>query len=179
MDCLRSAWDAGKTCCGPKTFYVLVAATLGVFVLAVGLAVALPVHLRGGEPRVLLHSLPVVPAATVQVQGDSHSLVHIQEGINVDGHGGHQRIGGPTRHWGLVVAVGICSLLCIVALTHQVWRFVTFRPRAAELPVVDQLEQVRLLRVMEAQCRDQMSREMAALMSQYAGSLQGQAGGTT
>ena len=44
--------------------------------------------------------------------------------------------------------------------------------------MVDQLEQVRLLRVMEAQCRDQMSREMAALMSQCAGSLQGLAGGT-
>ena len=120
MDCLRSAWDAGKTCCGPKTFYVLVAATLGVFVLAVGLAVALPIHLRGSEARVLLHSLPVAPATTVQVQGDSHSLVHIQEGINVNGRGGRPSIGGPIRHWGLVVAVGICSFLCIIALAHQV-----------------------------------------------------------
>ena len=26
MDCLRSVWQAGKSCCGPKTFYSLVAA---------------------------------------------------------------------------------------------------------------------------------------------------------
>ena len=45
MDCLRSVWQAGKTCCGPKTFYSLVVAALGVLLLAVGLAIALPIHL--------------------------------------------------------------------------------------------------------------------------------------
>ena len=178
MDCLRSVWEAGKTCCGPKTFYTVVAATVGVLLLSVGLVIALPIHLRGHGARVLVHSLPVAPATTVQVQGDSHSLVHIQEGIDASGPGGRPSIGGPIRHWGLVVAVGICSLLCIIALTHQVWRFVTFRPRTAEVPLLSPVEEARHLQVMEAQYRDQMSREMAVLMSQRSGGLQGLAGWT-
>ena len=178
MDCLRSVWEAGKTCCGPKTFYAVVAATVGVLLLSVGLVIALPIHLRGQGARVLVHSLPVVPATTVQVQGDSHSLVHIQEGIDASGRGGRPSIGGPIRHWGLVVAVGICSFLCIIALAHQVWRFVTFRPRTAEGSLLGPVEEARQIRVMEAQCREHMARELAQIMSRNSVDLQGLSGAT-
>ena len=107
MDCLRKGWNAGKTCCGPKTFYTVVAVVVGTLLLAACLAIAIPIHLRDEqEVRAIIRALPALPAATVQVQGASHSLVHFQEGIDVGGKDGSPRIGGPIRHWGLVLAVG-------------------------------------------------------------------------
>ena len=174
MDCLHRSWDAGKTCCGPKTFYTVVAVAVGALLLAACLAIAIPIHLRDGqELQAVIRALPALPAATVQVQGPSHSLVHFQEGIDVGGKDGSPRIGGPIRHWGLVVAVGICSLLCVVVLARQVWRFVTFRPRTAELPLTDPMEEVRQLLLVEAQGRERRDRQLAQIRARDSALLQG------
>ena len=169
MDCLRSVWQAGKSCCGPKTFYALVAGSVGLVLLAGMLAIVVPLHLRGDASWVLVDSTPVSPAGKVQVQGDSHSLVHIQEGIDTGGHSGRQGVRGPIRHLGLVVAVRICSILLIVALVHQVWRFVTFHSRTAKVPPREPLEEAQRQRVMEAQYREFMERQLAEYVSRKQG----------
>ena len=46
------------------------------------------------------------------------------------------------------------------------WRFVTFRPRTAEVPLRDPMEEAQHQRDMEAQYREFMGREMAVFMSQ-------------
>ena len=169
MDCLQSVWQAGKSCCGPKTFYALVAGSVGLLLLAGVLAIVVPLHLPGDTSRVLVVSTPVSPTNNVQIQGDSHSLVHIQEGIDISGHSGSPGVRGPICHLGLVVAVGICSILFVVALVHQVWRFVTFRPRTAKVPPREPLEEAQHQRVMEAQYREYMERKLAEYVSRRQG----------
>ena len=166
MDCLRSVWQAGKSCCGPKTFYALVAGSVGLLLLAGVLAIVVPLHLCGDASRVKVVSTPVLPTNNVQVQGDSHSLVHIQEGIDTSGHSGSPGVRGPIRHLGLVVGVGICCILFVVASAHQMWRFVTFRPQTAEVPLREPMEEAQHQRDMEAQYREFMGREMPVFMSQ-------------
>ena len=160
-------WEAGKSCCGPKRFYALVVGTGGLLLLAVGTAIAVPLHLRVDATQVLVASTPVSLLGNVQVQGDSHSLVHIQEGIDTSiGHSGRPGVRGPIRHLGLVVGVGICCILFVVASAHQMWRFVTFRPRTAEVPLREPMEEAHHQRDMEAQYREYMGREMAMFVSQ-------------
>ena len=167
MDCLRTVWQAGKSCCGPKTFYALVAGTVGLLLLAVGTAIAVPLHLRVDATQVLVASTPISLLGNVQVQGASHSLVHIQEGIDTSiGHSGRPGVRGPIRHLGLVVGVGICCILFVIASAHQMWRFVTFRPPTAKVPPRDPMEEAQHQWDMEAQYREFMGREMAVFMSQ-------------
>ena len=167
MDCLRSVWQAGKSCCGPKTFYALVAGTGGLLLLAVGIAIAVPLHLRVDATQVLVASTPVSLLGNVQVLRDSHSLVHIQEEIDTSsGHSGRPGVRGPIRHLGLVVGVGICCILFVIASAHQMWRFVMILPRTAEVPLRDPMEEAQHQRDMEAQYREFMGREMPVFMSQ-------------
>ena len=101
----------------------------------------------------------------IQVQGYSHSLVHIQEDIvTTDNHSGSARVQGPIRHLGLIV--GICCILFIIVSAHQMLRFATFRPRTPEVAPVDPLLEAQHQLVMEAQYREHMGREMAKFMAQ-------------
>ena len=52
---------------------------------AVALGIVVPLCLWEEEPRVLVTTPPPMLRGKVQVQGDSHFLVHIQEGIATQG----------------------------------------------------------------------------------------------
>ena len=63
----------------------------------------------------------LVPVGNVQVQGPSHSLVHIQEGIQAgDAQNGGGSPGSSDRicHLGMLVVVGVCCVSFLILLGH-------------------------------------------------------------
>ena len=89
-----------------------------------------------------------------------HSLVHIVSG---EGPSGGQGVRDSIRHLGLIVAVGVCCVLFLVLLAHQLCWFVEFRPRTAKRVERDPLEVAQHRMVMEAQLLKQMGIEMRRL----------------
>ena len=91
MCILQGCWEAAKSCCGPKQLYVAVG-VLGVLALAAMVSgVVVPLQRRAAVVMTLAPCPLLVPVGNVQVQGPSHSLVHIQEGIAA----GDARSGSP------------------------------------------------------------------------------------
>ena len=64
------------------------------------------------------------------------------------------------------MGVGICCISFVIASAHQMWRFMTFRPRTAEVSPVDPQLDAQHQRVMEAQYREHMGREMEKFLAQ-------------
>ena len=114
-------------------------------------------------------TLPTTLQGNVQVQGDSHLLVHIQEGITAsDNHSGGAGVRGPIGHLGLIVVVGVCCILFVTLLVHQLLRCVNFRPRTVEVVPGDPLVEDHHRVVMEAQLRGHMGLEMRKFLAQRA-----------
>ena len=132
-----------------------------VLVSALVIVIVVPIQQRAATPT---PQLTPIPGGNVQVQGASHSLVHIQEGI-VDGAGPSGKLGvrDPIRHLGLIVVVGVCCIWLIMLLVHQLLRFVAFHPRTVEVEPLGPLEVAEHQLVMEAQLRKQMGIEMRRL----------------
>ena len=45
MGCLRRAWEAGKSCCGPKRFYAVVGGIVALLFVGVVLSIVVPLRL--------------------------------------------------------------------------------------------------------------------------------------
>ena len=166
---LLECWEAAKNCCGPKRLYAT-AGVLGVLVLAAVVSgVVVPLRRRAAaaaEAAVVTTSAPgplLVTGGNVQVQGLSHSLVHIQEGITAgDARSRSGSLGGSDRicHLGLLVVIGVCCVSFLILLGYQLMQF---RPRTAEMPDKGPEEAARRWEVMAGQLRERMVFEMRQL----------------
>ena len=88
-----------------------------------------------GRPRLKRWESAPGLVGNVQVQGPSHSLVHIQEGIAAGGgRSGGSESSDRIRHLGLLVVVDVCCVSFLVLLGYQLLQF---RPRTAEMPEED------------------------------------------
>ena len=97
------------------------------------------------------------------MQGPSHSLVHIQEGIAAgDAQSGSGSPGSSDRirHLGLLVVVRVCCVSFLILLGYQL---VQFRPWTAEVPGEDPGEAARRREVTAKQLPERMAFEMRQL----------------
>ena len=79
-----------------------------LLLVAVWLGIAVPLCLRVEDSLVPETTPPTTLQSKIQVQGDSHSLVHIQERIAAsDNHSGGAGVHGPICHLGLIVVIGV------------------------------------------------------------------------
>ena len=144
MNCVAAIWDKGKEVCGPKRFYALVTGSC-VFLLT-GVALGIWGSLRFGSklavPKVSVVAPPV--QGNVQVQGQSTSLVHIQEGIHANNNSGPTPRGA-FHQLGLLAVVSICFVLFVVLLLYQLLRLMRPRSRSAPEEVVVRQEQLERL----------------------------------
>ena len=144
MNCAAAIWDKGKEVCGPKRFYALVAGSCTFLLTGVALGIwgSLLFGSKLAVPEVSVVAPPV--QGNVQVQGQSTSLVHIQEGIHANNNSGPTPRGA-FHQLGLLAVVSICFVLFVVLLLYQLLRLMRPRSRSAPEEVVVRQEQLERL----------------------------------
>ena len=144
MNCAAAIWDKGKEVCGPKRFYALVAVSGTALVTGVALGIWGSLHFgyKPAVPEVAIVAPPI--QGNVQVQGQSTSLVHIQEGIHANNNSGPAPRGA-IHQLGLLAVVSTCFVTFVVLLLYQLLRLMRPRTRSAPEEVVVRQEQLERL----------------------------------